>query len=80
MTFPVSRRAFVAGTATLPFLRIPGARAAAQGVLTFGQSSFPPSIKPFVNTGTAAATIKLLIYRGLPVSYTHLTLPTIYSV
>ena len=65
MTFPVSRRAFVAGTATLPFLRIPGARAAAQGVLTFGQSSFPPSIKPFVNTGTAAATIKLLIYRGL---------------
>jgi peptide/nickel transport system substrate-binding protein len=34
-------------------------------VLTFGLSSFPPSIQPWANTGTAAATIKLMIYRGL---------------
>lgn len=65
MDFPVSRRAFVAGAAALPFLRIRGARAATPGVLTFGLSSFPPSIQPFANTGTAAATIKLMIYRGL---------------
>ena len=65
MTFPVSRRAFVAGAAALSFLRIQGARAATPGMLTFGLSSFPPSIQPFANTGTAAATIKLMIYRGL---------------
>ena len=34
-------------------------------MLRFGLSSFPPSIQPWVNTGTAAATVKLLIYRGL---------------
>jgi ABC-type transport system substrate-binding protein len=65
MSFSVSRRAFVAGAAALPFVRLPGARAATPGVLTFGLSSFPPSIQPFANTGTAAATIKLMIYRGL---------------
>ena len=65
MSFQVSRRAFVAGAAALPFVRIPGARAATPGVLTFGLSSFPPSIEPFANTGTAAATIKVMIYRGL---------------
>lgn len=65
MNFPVSRRAFVAGAATLPFLRIQGSRASTPGILTFGLSSFPPSIQPFANTGTAAATIKLMIYRGL---------------
>lgn len=65
MTLALTRRAFVAGTAALPFLRLPGARAAATGTLTFGLSSYPPSIEPFANTGTAAATIKLMIYRGL---------------
>ncbi|HEY9566772.1 MAG TPA: ABC transporter substrate-binding protein [Thalassobaculum sp.] len=65
MSFVTSRRAFVAGAAALPFVRIPGARAATPGVLTFGLSSFPPSIEPFANTGTAAGTIKLMIYRGL---------------
>lgn len=65
MSFVTSRRAFVAGAAALPFVRIPGVRAATPGVLTFGLSSFPPSIEPFANTGTAAATIKVMIYRGL---------------
>jgi ABC-type transport system substrate-binding protein len=63
-----TRRAMLAGTAAsamLPFLRAPGARAATPGVLTFGLSSFPPSIQPWANTGTAAATVKLMIYRGL---------------
>ncbi|HWT08396.1 MAG TPA: ABC transporter substrate-binding protein [Roseomonas sp.] len=64
----VSRRAAMAGAASaalLPFVRMPGARAATPGELTFGLSSFPPSIQPWQNTGTAAATIKLMIYRGL---------------
>lgn len=63
-----SRRAVLAGSAAcamLPFVRMPGARAATPGVLTFGLSSFPPSIQPWANTGTAAATVKLMIYRGL---------------
>ena len=63
-----TRRTVLAGAAAsamLPFLRAPHARAATPGVLTFGLSSFPPSIQPWANTGTAAATVKLMIYRGL---------------
>ncbi len=64
----ITRRTLLAGTAAsavLPFIMVPRARAATPGELTFGLSSFPPSIKPWANTGTAAATIKLMIYRGL---------------
>ncbi len=63
-----SRRAVLAGSvaaAALPFVGMPGARAATPGALTFALSSFPPSIQPWANTGTAAATVKLMIYRGL---------------
>ncbi len=63
-----SRRAVLAGgaaSAMLPFLTTGRARAATPGVLTFGLSSYPPSIQPWANTGTAAATVKLMIYRGL---------------
>ena len=42
--------------------RSPGA---APGVLTFGLSSEPPNLDPALNTGTAAQTVKLQIYRGL---------------
>lgn len=66
---PTASRRAVLGAATaaaaLPFLRMSGARAGAPGELTFGLSSYPPSIQPWQNTGTAAATIKLMIYRGL---------------
>ena len=65
MTLTVSRRSVLAGAAALPFLRMSGARAATPGTLTFGLSSYPPNILPWANTGTAAATIKLMIYRGL---------------
>ena len=65
MPLTVSRRSVLAGAAALPFLRLPGARAATPGSLTFGLSSYPPSIQPWANTGTAAATVKLMIYRGL---------------
>lgn len=61
-----TRRSLLAAGAALPFLRAWPARAERQpGVLRFGLSSFPPSIQPWVNTGTAAATVKLLIHRGL---------------
>src|SRR5215831_7024304 len=61
----ISRRVFVASAAALPFLRIARARAHAPGILTFGLSSYPPSIQPWANTGTAAGTVKLMIHRGL---------------
>jgi peptide/nickel transport system substrate-binding protein len=35
------------------------------GTLVFGLSSFPPTLHPFQNTGTAAATVRLAAYRGL---------------
>jgi peptide/nickel transport system substrate-binding protein len=61
-----SRRALLAAGAALPFLRAEHAGAQRQpGVLRFGLSSFPPSIQPWVSTGTAAGTVKLLIHRGL---------------
>lgn len=65
MTRTFSRRSVLAGAAALPFVRIPGAQAATPGALTFGLSSYPPNISPWANSGTAAATIKLMIYRGL---------------
>lgn len=65
MPLTVSRRAVLVGAASLPFLRISGSRAATPGTLNFGLSSYPPNIQPWANSGTAAATIKLMIYRGL---------------
>jgi peptide/nickel transport system substrate-binding protein len=56
------RAAAIAGTA--PFY-LGRAQAQPRGTLRFGLSSYPPSIRPWENTGTAAATVKLLIYRGL---------------
>ncbi len=61
----LNRRAVLTGAASLPFLRIPAARARAPGVLTFGLSSYPPTLQPWANGGTASATIKLMIHRGL---------------
>ena len=64
----INRRAVLAGaaaTASLPFLRGTGARAATPGILTFGISSYPPTIMPWANAGTASGTVKLMIYRGL---------------
>lgn len=66
MVLSVNRRSVIAGAAALPFLRMPGARAAATpGILTFGLSAPPAAIQPWANNGTAAATIKLMIHRGL---------------
>lgn len=61
----LTRRSILITGAALPFLRIPGARARTPGLLTFGLSSYPPSIQPWANAGTASGTIKLMIFRGL---------------
>ena len=61
----LTRRSLIAASATLPFLRLPSLAQGASKVLRFGLSSYPPSLQPFVHTGTAALTVKLLVYRGL---------------
>jgi ABC-type transport system substrate-binding protein len=68
MAIIATRRSVLAGAAAtglLPFLRRQGAQAQPAGLLRFGLSSYPPNIQPWANSGTAAATIKLMIYRGL---------------
>jgi ABC-type transport system substrate-binding protein len=64
MSLLLSRRLLLAGVA-LPFApRL--ARAARQpGMLTFGLSSYPPSLLPWASTGTAALTVKIQVHRGL---------------
>ena len=52
----------------------PETTASAQGPFTSVQ--FDASAKTFFDTRTG----EIWIYRDIPVSYTHLTLPTIYSV
>jgi peptide/nickel transport system substrate-binding protein len=61
----VSRRALLASGAALPFLRVPARAARAPGTLTFGLSSYPPNLHPWINAGTAAGTVVLLHHRGL---------------
>lgn len=60
----LSRRSLIASGAVLPFLRNP-ARAATRDKLIFGLSSYPPNLFPWANAGTAAATAKLAMHRGL---------------
>lgn len=60
-----TRRAVLAGAAALPLLS-GGARAARMpGVLRFGLSTYPPTLAPWANAGTAAGTLQSLINRGL---------------
>jgi peptide/nickel transport system substrate-binding protein len=56
----------IAGAAALSGPRLIGrAHAATPGRLVFGLSSYPPTLEPWKNAGTAAATVKLQIFRGL---------------
>jgi ABC-type transport system substrate-binding protein len=59
----MSRRVFLATGVALPMA--PRASFAQSKVLRFGLSSFPPTLQPWTHTGTAALTVKLLIFRGL---------------
>lgn len=47
-----------------PMLGAP-ARAQAKDTIVFALSSYPPSLRPWANTGTAAVTVKLQTMRGL---------------
>jgi ABC-type transport system substrate-binding protein len=60
----VSRRSILSSAAVLTLL---GDRAFAvtPGQLTFGLSAYPPSLAPWTNSGTAAATVRLAMHRGL---------------
>jgi peptide/nickel transport system substrate-binding protein len=66
--FLVSRRRLMQGTAATvlagPMLAGP-VRAQAKDTLVFALSSYPPSLRPWANTGTAAVTVKLQTMRGL---------------
>jgi ABC-type transport system substrate-binding protein len=61
----LTRRTLLTAAATLPLLYRVARAERTPGTLTFGLSSYPPTLAPWANSGTAAATIKLLIYRGL---------------
>ncbi|MGI8428784.1 MAG: ABC transporter substrate-binding protein, partial [Solirubrobacteraceae bacterium] len=61
----LSRRSMLAAGAALPFLRVPARAATQPGKLIFGLSSYPPTLAPWANGGTAAATAKLMFHRGL---------------
>ena len=64
----LARRSLLAAGAAgmaLPFLGVAGRAARAPGVLTFGLSSYPPSLLPWVQAGTAAGTVNLCVHRGL---------------
>ena len=42
-----TRRHFLTGAAALPFLRLARAEARTPGILTFGLSSYPPTLQPW---------------------------------
>ncbi|WP_102224584.1 ABC transporter substrate-binding protein [Acidimangrovimonas sediminis] len=68
MTDRLNRRGFLAASLATGglVLAAPGAlRAATGGTLRFGLSAYPPSFDMWASTGTAAATVKLMIHRGL---------------
>ena len=49
----LSRRTLLASGASLPFLRVPARAATTPGRLVFGLSSYPPTMAPWANAGTA---------------------------
>ena len=59
----IGRRGVLAGASVLPF--VPRLARAAGDTLTFGLSSYPPSLQPWTNVGTAALAVKTQIFRGL---------------
>lgn len=61
----LTRRGMIAAGAALPFLSRQSRAATTPGKLVFGLSSYPPSLSPWANTGTAAATARLMFHRGL---------------
>eukprot|EP01037_Dinobryon_pediforme_P002054 gene2054-2092_t len=60
-----TRRAAIAGAASLPFLQIPARAQSKPGYLRYGLSAFPPNLLPWDSTGASAGTVKMLIHRSL---------------
>jgi peptide/nickel transport system substrate-binding protein len=61
---PVARRSLIGGAFAVALANPPRARAA-EGLLRFGLSAYPPNFRPWDNTGASAGTVKLLLFRGL---------------
>ena len=59
------RRTLLIAGAAIPFLGREARAVKTPGQLIFGLSSYPPSMAPWANAGTAAATAKLMVHRGL---------------
>ena len=60
-----TRRAAIAGAASLPFLHVPARAQARPGYLRYGLSAFPPNLLPWDSTGASAGTVKMLLHRSL---------------
>ncbi len=61
----ITRRTALAGAATLPLLARTSRAASTAGALRFGLSTYPPTLAPWSNAGTAAGTVQFLVGRGL---------------
>ena len=59
----MTRRGLIVSSSVLPF--VPRLARAAADTLTFGLSSYPPSLQPWTNVGTAALAVKTQLFRGL---------------
>ena len=69
----IDRRRLLASAGGLALATATGtgkARAQARDRIVFALSTYPPSLRPWANTGTAAVTVKLQTMRGL-LSYDH---------
>ena len=64
-----SRRAVLAGAATMPLLTAPARAARTPGILRFGLSTYPPTLAAWANAGTSTGTVQQLMNRSL-LSYT----------
>jgi len=62
--FP-TRRALIGGAAALPFLAARARAQARPGFLRFGLATYPPNLLPWISTGVAAGTVKLMLNRSL---------------
>ena len=60
---PITRRAALVGAAAIPFAS--GNVRAAPQTLRFGLSTYPPTLAPWANAGSAAGVVQLLTGRGL---------------
>ncbi|MEJ1975984.1 MAG: ABC transporter substrate-binding protein [Acetobacteraceae bacterium] len=61
----ITRRTLLGASAALPFLRNAAHAASPAGTLTFGLSSYPPNLQPWMNAGSANGAVIALLHRNL---------------